>query len=175
MKGRRPGVLAALVVAAAAVLLASGATRLWAAEEWGGRQDETRGRGGFERQNEERRGRAEGPRAPEPARREDWSRHADIRRFPQEDMDRWRGGHWFRGNHEGREGWWWIVGNTWYLYPQPVYPYPDPYVPPAAPPPPQAAAQVWYYCASAQNYYPYVTSCPEGWQPVPAQPGAPPS
>ena len=36
----------------------------------------------------------------------------------------WRGGHWFRGPHEGRLGWWWIAGNAWYYYPAPVYPYP---------------------------------------------------
>jgi hypothetical protein len=32
------------------------------------------------------------------------------------------------------------------------------------PPPPS----YWYYCPSAGAYYPYVSSCPEGWVPVPA-------
>lgn len=32
-----------------------------------------------------------------------------------------------------------------------------------APPP-----SYWYYCPSAGAYYPYVTSCPEPWVPVPA-------
>ncbi len=166
--------MAACAIAGAALLLTSGATRLWAAEGRDDRGDERRG--AVERPNDERRGpRAEAPRAPDVARHEDWSRRGDIRRFPQEDMNRWRGGRWFHGDHEGRNGWWWIVGDSWYLYPQPVYPYPDPYIPPAAPPAPQASAQAWYYCASAQNYYPYVTSCPEGWTPVVPQPGAPPS
>lgn len=34
-------------------------------------------------------------------------------------------------------------------------------------PPP---AQYWYYCDSADAYYPYVEQCPEGWQEVPATP-----
>jgi hypothetical protein len=28
----------------------------------------------------------------------------------------------------------------------------------------------WYYCDSAQAYYPYVATCPEGWRAVPASP-----
>lgn len=48
----------------------------------------------------------------------------------------------------------------------------------SAPPPPQAApaapaqpgAGVWYYCESAKAYYPYASSCAEGWRTVPAAP-----
>ncbi len=51
-------------------------------------------------------------------------------------------------------------------------------VPPTAPPPPgpvagpsaPPAANVWYFCQSANAYYPYVTQCPEGWRVVPAAP-----
>lgn len=32
------------------------------------------------------------------------------------------------------------------------------------------AEGTWYYCESAGDYYPYVTECAEGWQPVPAVP-----
>jgi Ni/Co efflux regulator RcnB len=47
--------------------------------------------------------------------------------------------------------------------------------PPGAPPPPPAPATggtagVWYFCPSANAYYPYVNQCPEGWQVVPASP-----
>lgn len=28
------------------------------------------------------------------------------------------------------------------------------------------APTYWYYCASAQRYYPYVSACPEGWMQV---------
>jgi hypothetical protein len=28
----------------------------------------------------------------------------------------------------------------------------------------------WYYCRKPEGYYPYVRSCPNGWQRVPAQP-----
>jgi len=47
--------------------------------------------------------------------------------------------------------------------PQPVAPAPS------MSPPPQPPS-TWYYCASAQGYYPYVPECPEGWQSVAAQP-----
>lgn len=35
-----------------------------------------------------------------------------------------------------------------------------------------AAQNYWYYCGSANRYYPYVRSCPEGWQKVLATPPA---
>lgn len=86
----------------------------------------------------------------------------------------WRGGFWNHGWYGGRFGWWWVVGGVWYFYAQPVYPYPDLYVPPdsvvqAVPtgvPPPQ----VWYYCEAARAYYPYVSTCPGGWRQVPSTP-----
>jgi hypothetical protein len=99
----------------------------------------------------------------------------DITRFHERDQDRWRAGHWFHGKHLGRLGWWWVVGGTWYFYPAPVYPYPDPYIPPAvvtqaSPAPPMPSSpQYWYYCPSAKGYYPYVAECPEGWRPVAPQ------
>ena len=121
--------------------------------------------------------------------RHGWS--GDIRYFEGADLHRWRSGYWHHGRHSGRVGWWWVIGGMWYFYPQPVYPYPDPYLPPtvivqpapaqvpapvpvapvvpAAPPPP-----VWYYCEASSSYYPYVPSCPGGWKTVPATPqGAP--
>jgi hypothetical protein len=81
----------------------------------------------------------------------------------REDLDRWHGGYWLHGDHLGRLAWWWVVGDGWYFYPAPVYPYPDPYVPPAVGGP---LAGYWYYCPSAGAYYPYVSQCPEPWTPV---------
>lgn len=107
------------------------------------------------RHDEERRG----------AERHEVWRDRDIRRFHEHDFGQWRSGHWVEGRHDGRLGWWWVVGPTWYYYPQPLYPYPDPYVPPAAAP----AANVWYYCPPSQAYYPYVATCPVPWQAVPAR------
>jgi hypothetical protein len=119
-----------------------------------------------------------------------WEGH-ETHILGEHDLGIWRGGHWFHGPHEGRPGWWWVVGDVWYFYPVPVYPYPDPYAPlvvsvpdqppvlvapqaPAtAPLPPQPAAQSWYYCDSAKTYYPYVSACPEGWKTVPMQPPQP--
>ena len=68
------------------------------------------------------------------------------------------GGEHSRGEHEGEghfggyRGW---SGYGWDGYPAPVDPFPAPSVP-----------QYWYYCASANAYYPYVAQCPEGWQTV---------
>lgn len=87
----------------------------------------------------------------------------DIHRFGDHDFDFWRGGRWFNGVHAGRRGWWWIVGPSWYFYPAPVYPYPDPYLPPTIAP---GAAPLWYYCANPPGYYPYIASCAVPWRPV---------
>lgn len=108
----------------------------------------------------------------------------EIHRFAEHDQGVWRGGRWHHGRHAGRLGWWWVAAGTWYFYPTPVYPYPDPYTPsvtvinqqppvvvaPQANAPDQPPAQLWYYCDSAKGYYPYVPSCLEAWRPVPAQP-----
>jgi hypothetical protein len=111
----------------------------------------------------------------------------DIGRFHEHDIHHWATGHWYHGDHDGRLGWWWVVGGAvetalWYSYAAPVYPYPDPYVPPQmieAPMPPAPAPQavqptppaLWYFCRSSGKYYPYASACPEGWQTVPAAPG----
>jgi hypothetical protein len=108
-------------------------------------------------------------------RREE-DRHGDIHRFRDQDLRQWHGGHWIHDRHAGRLGWWWVVGGVWYLYPAPVYPYPDPYVPPTVAQPAQptsVSTQYWYYCAPARAYYPYVTSCSEGWMQVVPPPTTP--
>jgi len=67
-----------------------------------------------------------------------------------------------------------VVYPWWYH--RPVYYYPAPVIveePPVyvqrqpAPAPPATAESYWYYCASAQGYYPTVQSCPEAWIKVP--------
>ncbi len=86
----------------------------------------------------------------------------------------------FRANIWVGPGW----GPRWYgpphyyyypYYPDPptviVQPPPDVYYYPApaqpAPQPQQAAPpQYWYYCREPQGYYPYVNTCPGGWQKV---------
>ncbi len=94
-----------------------------------------------------------------------WHNHpgwgGDIRHF---DRHAWEGGHWWHGDYGGRLGWWWIIGPNWFWYPTPVYPYPDPFVPPTATP------GYWYWCDFYRQYYPYVGSCPSGWRAVPATP-----
>lgn len=100
---------------------------------------------------------------------EDW-RHHDIHQFREHDLARWRAGAWHHGFHDGRSGWWWVVGGVWYFYPAPVYPYPDPYGPPGV----VGVGPSWYYCANPQGYYPYVPQCLVPWQAVPSEPAPPP-
>ena len=120
-----------------------------------------------------------------------WAGEHDIRHFDNHHLKVWRGGSWHQERHDGIFGWWWVAAGMWYFYPQPVYPYPDPYAPPVvvqpvvvvqpapAPTPPQPPAPVvqaqnWYYCEASKGYYPYVPSCPAGWKMVsPTPPGNP--
>lgn len=48
----------------------------------------------------------------------DWrhDRHwyGDIRRFHKHDLNYWRAGHWWRGRHKERLGWYWVVGDNYY-------------------------------------------------------------
>lgn len=94
----------------------------------------------------------------------------------------WGGEH--RGGHGGGWGW----GGAWMVpaligsaivydltRPQPYYVQPAPvyapsYVPVYAPVMASPSPQSWYFCAAANAYYPYVSSCPSGWQAVPATP-----
>ncbi len=101
----------------------------------------------------------------------------NIHRFELHDRHVWRGGGWHHVRYGGRLGWWWVVGPSWYYYSRPVYPYPDPYLPPVvwentanqtAPTP--TVVQNWYYCEKTKEYYPYVATCPGGWKTVPATP-----
>jgi hypothetical protein len=138
------------------LLLACGATLPGLAAEWGKRVEPGSPGEHGERQHAEAWG-------------------GDIRHFRARDLDRWQSGHWSHEPHENRDGWWWIVGTTWYWYPQPIYPYPDPYLPaPAAAIMPQhsggASPEYWYYCADPAGYYPYVPQCDVNWQRMPATP-----
>lgn len=117
-----------------------------------------------------------------------WRGGGDIRHFHETDVHHWATGHWYNGPHDGRLGWWWVVGAAvdsalWYSYAAPVYPYPDPYAPATvvieqapvvAAPIVQApvAPNSWYFCRASNQYYPYVASCPGGWIQVPATPPA---
>ena len=119
-----------------------------------------------------------------PAAADDWRHDRDIHHFHERDIDHWRAGTWYHGRHGSRVGWWWVVGGgVWYYYPAPVYPYPDPYLPPVAvappaapapppavvpPPPPVGPPQAYYFCDRPHGYYPYVPACSRPWRAVPA-------
>ncbi len=96
------------------------------------------------------------------------------------------GGHRFErgysgGHHHGGLGWvpglvlgsalvWAVTRPPTVVYQEPVRTVivqePEPAVVVAPPP----SNQWWYYCRSAGAYYPYVASCPTGWEKVPATP-----
>ncbi len=84
----------------------------------------------------------------------------------------------YRGWYGPRYGYWYGAGFYPYYYYGPgygYYYYPPPsqvYAEPDDTVVEQPAPAYWYYCNSARNYFPYVQSCPEGWQAVPA-PAAP--
>ena len=80
-------------------------------------------------------------------------------------------------------------GPSYYWGPHPYWYYPPPpyvvYAPPPVvvqetppvyvqqappPPPPAASEQFWYYCQSANGYYPAVPSCAEAWVKVAPRP-----
>ena len=99
---------------------------------------------------------------------------------------RWPGDHRWSGFHSGpRVGV--VIGAPLFApwYPPLPYYY-DPGYALAAPattyieqpqtgnaPAEQPSAAYWYFCPGSQTYYPYVTECPEGWQPVAPQPDLP--
>ena len=87
--------------------------------------------------------------------------------------------HWRGGVYVGVGPYW--GPHPYYWYPPPYYVYRPPTVvveeppvyierQPAAPPAPTASTAYWYYCPSAQSYYPTVPSCPEEWIKVPERP-----
>ncbi len=85
------------------------------------------------------------------------------------------GGHFVPGGHffgPRRVGVFLGVGIPFYAYYPPPLPYYYDYAPGYYPPPAAIPEQpgYWYFCRSANAYYPYVQQCPEGWQPVVPQP-----
>lgn len=89
----------------------------------------------------------------------------------------------WHGGYYGGHGWGWsgdwvvpalVGGVILYDLSQPRTVYVDPAPPVYSVPLAAPAVQYWYWCAAANAYYPYVSSCPSGWQAVPATPPAVP-
>lgn len=87
--------------------------------------------------------------------------------FSDRDRLAWQHGEWRHERHGDRFGWWFVADGLWFLYSDPIYPYPD-YVAEAPLAPPTAGA--WYYCHNPRGYYPYVTYCRSSWETVPVAP-----
>jgi len=91
-------------------------------------------------------------------------------RFTPGERNLWEHGAWRHENHNGYLGWWWVVGDNWFFYPGPIFPYPL-YVGPDYYydyynyyPSPE---NYWYYCEDPPGYYPNVQECSGPWEPVP--------
>jgi hypothetical protein len=70
-------------------------------------------------------------------------------------------------------GWYSPYYSPYYYPPQVIVvppPQPQVYIEQVQEPAPTAGQQYWYFCKSAQGYYPYVKECPDGWQKVLPQP-----
>ena len=100
-----------------------------------------------------------------------------VAAVPSDAWQRHRGvqGHVFIG--VGPAFWWGPPYPYWWYYPPPYYVYSSPPVivqqPPVyiqQQPPPAPPQSYWYYCPSAQAYYPSVQTCPEAWVKVPPRP-----
>jgi len=94
----------------------------------------------------------------------------DFAHFSASEHAMWSHGRWRHDWHHGHFGWWFVVDDSWFFYPEPVYPYPtyvgDYYDGSYAPP----GYGYWYYCRDPEGYYPYVRECNGSWEPVPAMP-----
>ena len=62
---------------------------------------------------------------------------------------------------------WWYYRPVYYYPPPVIVEEPPVYVQRQPGAPPATAESYWYYCASAQGYYPTVQSCLEDWIKVP--------
>ena len=82
----------------------------------------------------------------------------------------WRAGRWAHERHGGRLGWWWVAGDVWYFYPEPIYPYPTYISDYLIPVPQPISPQFWYYCDDPPGYYPEVQACYDQWQLIPVMP-----
>jgi hypothetical protein len=85
----------------------------------------------------------------------------------------WRHGVWRHAWHHGHWAWWWVVGGSWFFYPEPIYPFPDyvgsvvyyDYYGDMGEP-----DYYWYYCEDPPGYYPDVARCDSAWEAVPPTP-----
>jgi hypothetical protein len=51
-------------------------------------------------------------------------RNRDVKSLDETEQARWAAGLWHRDWHYGRWGWWYDIGDVWYPYAAPIYPYP---------------------------------------------------
>lgn len=110
-----------------------------------------------------------------------WYKSRHHHRYQRErdwEWERERRGRWQHGYHQGRVGWWWVIGDVWYVNPPPVYAYAPPVAVAPVPVPVQPPIHAAPYCREFQgdaiidgtNQRFYGTAClqPDGaWHIVP--------
>jgi mono/diheme cytochrome c family protein len=97
----------------------------------------------------------------------------DFARLNARELSTWRSGRWLHEEHAGFLGWWWVLGDEWYFYPEPIYPYPTYISDYLIPVPMPLSPQFRYYCDNPPGYYPDIQACYDGWQVVPIAPPPP--
>jgi len=97
----------------------------------------------------------------------------DFARLNAGELSTWRAGRWLHEEHAGYLGWWWLAGDEWFYYPEPIYPYPTYISDYLIPVPAPLSPQYRYYCDNPLGYYPDVQACYDVWQVVPIAPPAP--
>ena len=75
--------------------------------------------------------------------------------------------HGFHRHHHFHGGFGIFLGPVWGPWPYDYYPPPT-YFNQEPPAYIDQAQSFWYYCPNPSGYYPYIQSCPEPWQHVPA-------
>lgn len=83
------------------------------------------------------------------------ARQPALGTYQRHDLGYWNRGHWWRGSHGNRSGWWYVVGDDWHPFEKPTH---DIYAPLGE------EAGWWYWCTMYMDYYPNVSLCPGGWQ-----------
>ena len=89
----------------------------------------------------------------------------------------WTRGRWIHDRHDGRLGWWWVIGSSWYFFERPhtfdqppqtvIVQQPQPVVI-QSPSPAPSVTPVLYYCKENGKHYPEITTCHSGWSLVSA-------
>lgn len=96
----------------------------------------------------------------------------DYQSFSTDEKTLWQSGKWIHNWHDGHYAWYWVVGDVWYYYQAPAYPYPSTVaaVTMTGSPVPAVDGAVegpsWFYCDKPAGYTPFIGACDGTWRQV---------